>query len=590
MTHPQILSFAVIILMMGAFIWGRFRYDIVALCSLLLAVAVGVVPYDQAFTGFSDDIVIIVGSALIVSAGVARSGLMQNAVQRFLPDINSVRLQLAVLVAIVTVLSAFVKNVGALAIMIPVAFQFARRSNVSPSTFLMPMAFGALLGGLMTQVGTSPNIVVSHIRGEMVGQPFTMFDFTPVGAILASVGLIYLVTFYWLVPQRTRENISLNEAIKIKNYACEASVLANSPVVGKRISDLIKPAEGEAMVTSIVRKNSRITPLPDTVIVENDVVLLEGDPKALDTVVSSGKLTLSKNRNPSETSGSTEIETVEAVIGTNSRLVGLNAQQLDIYARYEVNLLAVSRPGQRISERLSEVRLSFGDVVVLQGRQASLSNFLTESELLPLARRKLMLGSVRRGLVPLTILIAAIGATALSIVPVAVAFFAAAVAMLLFKVIPINEVYDEIDGPILVMLAALIPVSDALRTTGGTELIAQWLSNIGHQLPPAGALALILVTAMMVTPFLNNAATVLVMAPIATSFAAGLGFKPEAFLMAVAIGAGCDFLTPIGHQCNTLVMGPGGYKFSDYPRLGLPLSIIIALVTVPALMFFWPLR
>lgn len=590
MTHQQILSFAVIILMMAAFIWGKFRYDIVALCSLLLAVGVGVVPYDQAFTGFSDDIVIIVGSALIVSAGVARSGLMQDAVQRFLPDINSVRMQLAVLVAIVTVLSAFVKNVGALAIMIPVAFQFARRSNVSPSIFLMPMAFGALLGGLMTQVGTSPNIVVSRLRGEMVGQPFTMFDFTPVGAILAIVGLLYLVTFYWLVPQRTRENTSLDETIKIKNYASEASALANSPVVGKRISDLIKPAEGEARVTSIIRKSNRITPLPDTVIVENDVILLEGDPKALDTVISSGKLTLSKNRNPSETSGSTEIETVEAVIGTNSRLVGLNAQQLDIYARYEVNLLAVSRPGQRISERLSEVRLSFGDVVVLQGRQASLSGFLTEFELLPLARRKLMLGSVRRSLIPLIILIAAIGATAFSIVPVAVAFFAAAVAMLLFKVIPINEVYDEIDGPILVMLAALIPVSDALRTTGGTELIAHWLSSIGHQLPPAGALALMLVTAMMVTPFLNNAATVLVMAPIATSFASGLGFRPEAFLMAVAIGAGCDFLTPIGHQCNTLVMGPGGYKFSDYPRLGLPLSIIIALVTVPALMFFWPLR
>jgi len=590
MTHQQILSFAVIILMMGAFIWGKFRYDIVALCSLLLAVAVGVVPFDQAFTGFSDDIVIIVGSALIVSAGVARSGLMQEAVQRFLPDLNSVRLQLAVLVAIVTVLSAFVKNVGALAIMIPVAFQFARRSNVSPSTFLMPMAFGALLGGLMTQVGTSPNIVVSRIRGEMVGEPFTMFDFTPVGAVLAVVGLIYLVTFYWLVPQRTRESVSLDDAIKIKNYASEASVSANSSVLGKRISDLIKPAEGEAMVTSIIRKNSRITPLPDTMLAENDIVLLEGDPKALDTVVSSGKLTLSKNRNPSDTSGSTEIETVEAVIGTNSRLVGLNAQQLDLYARYEINLLAVSRPGQRISERLSEVRLSFGDVVVLQGRQANLSSFLTEYELLPLARRKLMLGNVRRALIPLCILIAAIGATAFSLVPVAIAFFAAAVAMLLFKVIPINEVYDEIDGPILVMLAALIPVSDALRTTGGTELIAQWLSSIGHELPPYGALALILITAMMVTPFLNNAATVLVMAPIATSFASGLGFKPEAFLMAVAIGAGCDFLTPIGHQCNTLVMGPGGYKFSDYPRLGLPLSIIIALVTVPALMFFWPLQ
>lgn len=590
MTHQQILSFAVIILMMGAFIWDRFRYDVVALCALLLAIAVGVVPFDQAFTGFSDDIVIIVGSALVVSAGVARSGLMQAAVQRFLPEMNNVRLQLAVLVAVVTVLSAFVKNVGALAIMIPVAFQFARRSNVSPSVFLMPMAFGALLGGLMTQVGTSPNIVVSRIRGEMVGEPFTMFDFTPVGAVLALVGLVYLVLFYRLVPERTRENISLDEAIKIKNYASEARLMKNSIMIGKRVTDLIKAGEGEAMVTSIVRHEQRLTPLPDTVLQEGDIVLLEGDPKALDHVISAGKLTLSKDRNLSETSGSTDIEVIEAVIGKESRLVGLTAQRMDLYARHDVNLLAVSRPGERITERLSEVILRFGDVLVLQGRQASLSTFLTEFALLPLARRKLMLGSVRRGLIPLTILIAAISATALGVVPVAVAFFAAAVAMLVFRVIPLNEVYDEIDGPILVMLAALIPVSDALRTTGGTDLIAAGLSVLGHQLPPSGALALILVAAMVVTPFLNNAATVLVMAPIATSFASGLGFKPEAFLMAVAIGAGCDFLTPIGHQCNTLVMGPGGYKFSDYPRLGLPLSIIIAIVTVPTLMFFWPLR
>jgi len=576
--------------MMGAFIWGKFRYDVVALCALLLAIAVGVVPFDQAFSGFSDDIVIIVGSALVVSAGVARSGLMQAAVQRFLPETNSVRLQLVVLVAVVTVLSAFVKNVGALAIMIPVAFQFARRSNVSPSTFLMPMAFGALLGGLMTQVGTSPNIVVSRIRGEMVGEPFTMFDFTPVGAVLSAVGLIYLALFYWLVPQRTRENVSLDEAIKIKNYASEARITKSSTMTGKRVTDLIKAAEGEAMVTSIIRNDQRLTPLPDTMLTEGDVVLLEGDPKALDAIISAGKLALSENRDPSETSGSTDIEVVEAVIGKNSRLVGLTAQRLALFARYDLNLLAVSRPGERITERLSEVILRFGDVIVLQGRQANLSTFLPEFELLPLARRKLMLGSVRRGLIPLAILIAAIGATALSLVPVAVAFFAAAVAMLLFKVIPLNEVYDEIDGPILVMLAALIPVSDALRTTGGTDLIAEGLATIGHQLPPAGALALILVAAMMVTPFLNNAATVLVMAPIATSFASGLGFKPEAFLMAVAIGAGCDFLTPIGHQCNTLVMGPGGYKFSDYPRLGFPLSIIIAIVTVPTLMFFWPLK
>src|SRR5690606_20819045 len=260
-------------------------------------------------------------------------------------------------------LSAFVKNVGALAIMIPIAIQFARRSNVSPSVFLMPMAFGALLGGLMTQVGTSPNVVVSRLREELVGTPFTMFDFTPVGAILAIVGLIYLVGFYWLVPERSRGNLSLDEAIKIKNYASEARVPKTSPLVGKRVTDLIKPAEGEAMVTAIIRKKQRMKPLPDTIILQDDIILLQGDPKALDLVISAGNLTLGEVRNLSDATGTGNIEVVEAVIGKNSRLVGLSAQKLELHARYDVNLLAVSRPGERITDRLSEVTLRFGDVV-----------------------------------------------------------------------------------------------------------------------------------------------------------------------------------------------------------------------------------
>lgn len=237
MTTQQYLAFAVIGLMMIAFVWGRVRYDIVAMCSLLAALAVGIVPLEAAFSGFSDEIVIIVGSALVVSAGVARSGLMEAAVQRFVPDLSSVRAQLAVLVIIVTVLSAFVKNIGALAIMIPIAFQFARRSNVSASVFLMPMAFGALIGGLMTQIGTSPNIVVSRVRAEMVGQSFSMFDFTPVGATLAAAGIIYLVLFYRLVPERTRETVSVAEAIEIRNYVSEAAVAKDSAAVGKTVMD-----------------------------------------------------------------------------------------------------------------------------------------------------------------------------------------------------------------------------------------------------------------------------------------------------------------------------------------------------------------
>ena len=589
MSTEQILALTVVALMMVAFVWGRFRYDVVAASALLAAVAVGVVPYDMAFSGFSDDIVIIVGSALLVSAAVARSGIMEVAIQRVAPSLRGVRAQLIMLVLVVTVLSAFVKNIGALAIMMPIAFQFAKRSGVSPSVFLMPMAFGSLLGGLMTLVGTSPNIIVSRMRQELGGEAFGMFDFTPVGAALAAVGVVFLALFYWLVPARTRETASLHDAIDIKNYISEARVVADSAVLGKTVADLLKLADGNAMVTSIVRqRGQRVTPLPDAMLREGDILLLEGDPEALDKITSRGKLKFSGERRQMKGSGPSEIGAIEAVISESSFLVGLSAQRLALHDRFNVNLLAVSRKGERITERLGEAILRVGDVVVLQGDRDRLPEILRELGCLPLAERSIKLGSVRRGLVPVLILLLAMGATALSIVPVPVAFFAAAVMMVLFKAIPVREVYSAIDGPILVMLAALIPVSDSLRATGLTDIAAAGLADIAQTLPAWGALTLIMVAAMAVTPFLNNAATVLVMAPIAAGFATGLGYRPEAFLMAVAIGAGCDFLTPIGHQCNTLVMGPGGYRFSDYPRLGAPLSVIVVLVAVPMLLLVWP--
>jgi di/tricarboxylate transporter len=307
--------------------------------------------------------------------------------------------------------------------------------------------------------------------------------------------------------------------------------------------------------------------------------------------VAQAKLSLGDSRRPTKEQGSDiEIMATEAVVGESSSLIGWSAQRLLLYDRFNVNLLAVSRKGERLDQRLGAITLRLGDVVVLQGNQKALPEFLREFGLLPLAERPLLLGSARRGLVPVLILAGAMGSTALGLLPVQVAFFAAAVAMVLFRVIPMREVYAALDGPILVMLAALIPVSDSLRTTGATDVLAAGLAELGQVLPGYGALALILVAAMAVTPFLNNAATVLVMAPIAAGFAANLHYRPEAFLMAVAIGAGCDFLTPIGHQCNTLVMGPGGYRFSDYPRLGLPLSFLVIFVAVPMLMLVWPLK
>ncbi|WP_137133435.1 SLC13 family permease [Rhizobium sp. FKY42] len=590
MTTEQILSFSVIAGMMAVFIWDRFRYDVVACCALVVAVALGIVKPGDAFSGFSDDIVIIVGSALVVSAGVARSGIVDVAIKKFFPNLNSVRTQMALLMIVVAVLSAFIKNIGALAIMIPVALQFARRAGVSPSRYLMPMAFSALLGGLMTQIGTSPNIVVSRLRGEMTGTPFSMFDFTPVGGLLTLVGVTFLMFFYWLVPERQKQSNSIEEAVEISNYASEATVTGQSTMMGKPLAELLKLGDGEVVARAVLRGHSRMSPFPDIILREDDSVLLEGRSAALERVVSSAKLRLSGKALNGPGKVEQDLISIEAVISHQSPLSGVSARNLALSYTRGINLLAVSRRGERLRERLSDLVLREGDVIVLQGARTTLPGVLQDLALLPLAQQEIMLGTQRKALIPIIILALAMVSTALGFAPVAVAFFAAALGMAVFKAVPLNDLYKAVDGPILVMLGALIPVSDSLRTTGGSELIAGWLGQIAHSLPPYGAIALIMITAMAVTPFLNNAATVLVMGPIAVSFATTLGFKPEAFLMAVAIGAGSDFLTPVGHQCNTLVMGPGGYRFSDYPRLGLPLSILIVLVSVPALLWFWPVQ
>jgi di/tricarboxylate transporter len=587
MRTDQWLIVTVIALMMVAFIWGRYRYDIIAAVALLVSMVLGLVPPNKAFSGFSDDIVIIVGSALLLSGAIARSGVMDVVLRRIAPGHQKPRVQLLILVAIVAFMSSFVKNIGALAIMIPIAMQMARSSSVSPSMFLMPMSFAALLGGLMTQVGTSPNVIVSRIRQEITGETFQMFDYTPLGLSLSLVGIVFLVICYKLLPERHRSERELNEAVAIKNYTTEAKVTPQTLAVGKSVRDLQKLGSGGAMIIAILSDKGKFRkPLPDTVLKTGDLLIVEGEQDALDRIVSQGKLKLSGQR-PAKSEPGAEIGAVEAIVGAASRLIGKSAKDLYLFDA-GLTLLAVSRSDERFVERLGEIKIQNGDVLVLQGNVKNLPDHLREWGCLPLVQRDVRLGSVRNGLVPVGILLGAMVLTAFGAIPIAAAFFGAALLVVLFGGLPIREAYNNLDAPILVMLAALIPVSDALRTTGTTDIIAGRLSDLATMLPTYGALALILVAAMAVTPFLNNAATVLVMAPIAATFAGKLGYAPEAFLMAVAIGAGCDFLTPIGHQCNTLVMGPGGYRFGDYWKLGLPLSVIVILVAVPMLLVVWP--
>jgi di/tricarboxylate transporter len=591
MALDQALAFAILAAAMILFIWGRLRYDLVAILALLAAVFTGVVPHGEAFRGFGDDIVIIVASALVVSAAVARSGVMEAVLHRVSSHVTSVQGQIVLLVTAVTILSAFVKNIGALAIMIPVALLVARRLKASPSCFLMPMAFGSLLGGLVTLVGTSPNIIVSRVRGELTGQPFGMFDFAPVGLGLAVAGVVFLVFGFRLLPGRRKAKGTMDEALDIPDYMTEARVTAASVVTGRTVGDLARFCNDKVMVTGIVRhKTVRMPLLPDAILLEGDILLLEGDPEALERAVARARLELEGGDRPTHTArAADEIAGIEAVVGPRSILIGQTAKRMTLHEHFNINLLAVSRSGQHFTERLRDIVLQAGDVLVLKGDLTRLPGTLRELGCLPLAERAIRLGNVRQGLVPVAVLGSAMALTAVGALPVASAFLTAAVLMVLLGALSLREAYAAIDPPILVMLGALIPVSEAIRATGGADLIARGLSDLAGTLPPYGALALVMLAAMAVTPFLNNAATVLVMAPVAVSFAQQLGYRPDAFLMAVAVGAACDFLTPIGHQCNTLVMGPGGYRFGDYWRLGLPLSILVLVLGVPLILLVWPL-
>ena len=594
MTWQQTAAFGLIGLMMAAFVWGRFRYDLVAMVALLAAVLIGIVPADKAFSGFSDDIIAIIASALVVSAAVARSGIVERVLKPISPYLTNTTIQVVVLAGSVAALSGFVKNIGALAMLMPVAFAMARKSETSPSVFLMPMAFGSLLGGIVTLVGTSPNILVSRVRQELTGEPFSMFDFTPVGLILAIAGLAFLAIGWRLLPKGRKGAASIEAAFNLEGYTTEAVVQPKTDTVGKTVGQLEKLSGQDVEVLMLVRKGGRrYAPTENTELRAGDVLLLEGEPEALERVVADAKLklaTASKRKSKKEAdTPADDLGVMEAVVSEGSAIAGSNAQQSKLYHKHGVTLLAVSRAGARVTSQLRSVRLRAGDVVVLRGNLSDMPEALGELGLLPLAERTLPLGSTRRSIMPIAVLAVAMLLVALGYLPIAIAFFGTAVVLLLIRSLTLKEAYAAVEWPILILIGALIPVSDALRSTGGTEIIAHLLSETGDYLNGYTALLLIMAAAMAVTPFLNNAATVLVMGPIAAAFATKLGYRPEPFLMAVAIGAACDFLTPIGHQSNTLVMGPGGYRFGDYWRLGAPLSLLVLAVGVPLVALFWPL-
>lgn len=592
MTHQQALAFGLVLVTIGFFIWGRFRYDLVSLGALLAAVLLGLTPAAKAFDGFSNDVVVIIACALVVSAGFARSGVIEAMIRPITPWLKGARTQVPVFVAATAILSMATKNVGALAILMPIALQTARRTGTSPSSLLMPMSFASLLGGLVTLVGTSPNIIVSQVRQDVLGKPFGMYDFAPVGLGLTAMGVVFLAFAYRLLSTSRAPVETMDAALAAKPYMTEVEVPEGWTAEKRRIGDLHGLAEGDVKAVALLRAGQRKSaPHANLHIQAGDRLLLEGEQQALDQLIARLKLKLTRSDKPVTMEERTEeVRVVEAVIEAGSPLAGESARRLNLHGEHGVNLLAVSRSGYRMRQTLRSVRFKVGDIVLLQGGERTLPGALMNLGLLPLAEREVRLGGIRRVLAPVAILAVAMLAIAFHAAPVAICFFAAAASMVAFGGLRMREAYAALDGPVLVLIGALIPVGEAIRASGGADLVAGWLSQLLGAAPPLAILAALMLLAMLSAPFMHNAPTVIVFGPIAAGLAQRLHLNPDAFLMAVATGAASDFLTPIGHQCNTLVMGPGGYRFWDYPRLGTPLSLAVLAVGSLLIAAVWGLR
>ncbi len=592
MTLEQGIVFAVLGLALAMFVWGRFRYDLVALLALLVVVLTGVLPADQAFTGFAHPAVITVAAVLVISRALQNAGIVDVVIRLLSPLRGRMILQLVGQTVAVAVLSAFMNNIGAMALMLPVALRNAYRERYSPAIALMPLAFGSILGGMTTLIGTPPNIIISTFRAETLGEGFSMFAFAPVGGTVALLGVLFVALVGWrLIPAERVDAGTGDSPLDISDYITELRVPEDSKLAGMSVDEVEKLADDEAVIVGLVRDQSRrLAPRGHVELRAGDLLVVEADPEALKELIGASDLELEEERELEHGDlRSDEVVMFEAIVGTASALVGKTPAAIRLRDRHGLNLLAVARQGRRIHRRLSHTRLRPGDVLLLQGGEERMKEALSEFGLLPLAERDVNIARPKHLLLASGIFASAIVTVVTGLLPAHIAFATAVAGLALFSVVRRDELYTAVDWPVIVLLGAMIPVGTALELTGGTALLADGVLALTGDFGPVWVVVLLMVATMMLSDVINNNATAVLMAPLAFDLSGRLGVNADPLLMAVAIGASCAFLTPIGHQSNTLVFEPGGYRFGDYWRMGLPLEAMIVVVSVPLLLLIFPL-
>jgi di/tricarboxylate transporter len=590
MTPDQSVLFGLLFFVFVFLIWGRWRYDLVAFVALLIALLTGIVPKEQAFSGFGHPATVIIALVLVISRGLSNSGAIEMVARYVVDSTRKLSTHITIMSGLAASLSALMNNVAALALLMPVDMQAAKKAGRSPSLSLMPLSFASILGGMITLIGTPPNIVVAEFRGQALGEPYKMFDFAPVGLACAVVGVAYVALIGWrLLPSARKSADAGKELFDLADYIAEVRVPEGSPVIGKRVRDLDDDAaRSDIEIVGLVRGGRRKPGLARSIEVKaGDVLVVEASPDSLEEAL--GNLGLEYVGKGEGQLGSDDLVLTEVVVQESSRLAGRAAMSVRLRYRYRVAIVGVSRQGKRFRENVRKLVLQPGDVLLLLGADERLSDTTAQLGLLPLADRGQRVIQRDKAWWAVGIFASAIVVASFGLVYLPVALGCATALYVLFNIVPIRDVYTSIEWPVIVLLGSMIPIGGALQSTGGTALIAGGIVDLSAGYSPVVVLTLLIVVTMTLSDVMNNTATAVIAAPIALEISTRLDVNPDPFLMGVAVAASCAFLTPIGHKNNTLIMGPGGYRFGDYWRMGLPLEILIIVVSVPAIIIFWPM-
>ena len=590
MTNDQIILFSLFGAVFALLLWGRWRYDLIAFTALMAGVVLGVVDTKHAFDGFGHPATIIVALVLVVSAGLVRSGAVFLITRTLIDSSRSLGSHIALMGGIGGVLSAFMNNVAALALLMPVDIQTARKAGRAPGLSLMPLSFATILGGMATLIGTPPNIIIAAFREEALGAPFAMFDFAPVGGLTAIAGLIFVALIGWrLIPQREDANAGSAEA---NAYVAELTVPKDSKIIGQRVRDLYETADKtDVAIIGVIRDGKRrFGAARNTELRAQDALVLEATPEALDEFRTALSLDFADEQREellkAENAG---LRKFEVIVPENSRLVGRTAQAVGLAWRQRTVLLGISRQGARISGQMRKTVIKAGDILLLLAPSEGASAVAEWLGVHPLEDRGIVVTENTRTWTAIAIFAAAVAAASFGLIYLPVALGIVVVAYVLLRIVPLSELYDHIEWPVVVLLGSMIPLGAALETSGGTELLAGSLVTLTQGLAPWMILTVLMVVTMTLSDVLNNTATTIVAAPVAIQMSQALGVSPDPFLMAVAVAASSAYLTPIGHKNNTLILGPGGYRFGDYWRLGVPLEILVVAVSIPLILVFWPM-